>query len=491
MRCDRSSTVGTLDLSPTLRDAPPHMHPVNIKELKTQAKAGKIPKYYKMDKAQLLSALGRSAEAKAHKSQTTRRKAIAFQAQLLPVLGRSAEAKASKEGGDSATKKALVKGRLVRSVKRGVVAEEKKQGRKLTQEEKRIVAAKALASEVKAIKSGKPESKAKRGDGQKPKGLTTEQQQQVGNDLKRILSRDRHGRIAEAMAQGNEKMLRSLAREQMLNHSRVMFKDFKPHEDAIVAAFKAKDSQPPAKHSIATFKRKPDPESVEQKIKLSDVKTPEDRAAYAKQEAAHQRSLGNEAAAKSWEGEAKKARKAAVDRDIASSKNSQTSLFGVTDHASDMPLFGGQSAESPKKPASAPSGLAEVSPHDLNFDPKRFQYKMVHGGKTGESGSLTDVRKWDENLGGVMQVWRDPKDGKDYVVNGHNRATLARKLGAEKVAVRYLAVDTPHEARAIGALTNIAEGRGNALDAAKFFRDSGITREDLEAKGIPLTSSPA
>jgi hypothetical protein len=63
---------------------------------------------------------------------------------------------------------------------------------------------------------------------------------------------------------------------------------------------------------------------------------------------------------------------------------------------------------------------------------------------------------------------------------------LANKLGAEKVAVRYLDVKTHEEARAIGALTNIAEGRGDALDAAKFFQDTKLTRKDLEAKGIPM-----
>jgi hypothetical protein len=132
-----------------------------------------------------------------------------------------------------------------------------------------------------------------------------------------------------------------------------------------------------------------------------------------------------------------------------------------------------------------PKGIAEISPHDLHFDPQRFQYKLAHGA-TGASGSLSGVRKWDETLGGVLQVWRDPKDGKDYVVNGHNRAAKARELGAEQVTVRYLQVATAKEARAIGALTNIAEGRGNSMDAAKFFRDSGITKEELEAKGIPM-----
>jgi len=525
---------------------------VNVRELRSQAKARKIPKYYKLGKAQLLSALGMSAEAKAHKSQATRRKAIAFNA--------------SKEGGDSSVKKALVKGRILRSVKRGLVAEEKKQGRKLTQEEKRTVATRALASEVKAIRSGTPEMKPKRGNGQKmtkaTKSLTPDQHKQVAIDVKRIKESDRHGRLAESVADGDERALRHQARDRMLNHSQSgLFQDFKTHENAVVAAFKSKDPQPSkhsieaanledkisanrkraaklqgelqeivrdrkpismrhynqdlikdldrehksltdqlshlkpkdptptAKRGIAAFKRKPKAEPVEQKIKLEDVKTPSDRAKYAKQEAAHQRSQGNEKAAKAWDDKAKEGRQAAISRDTIANTQSQTNLFGVTDHASDMPLFGGHQEEPAKKPVSEakePRGLAEVSPHDLHFDPKRFQYKMVHGAETGASGSLTGVGKWDENLGGVMQVWRDPKDGKDYVVNGHNRAALARKLGAEKVAIRYLNVDTAHEARIIGGMTNVAEGRGTALDAAKLFRDTGVTREDLEKKGIPM-----
>jgi len=126
--------------------------PVNVRELRQQAKARKIPKYYRMGKARLLSALGLSAEAKAHKSQATRRKAIAFNA--------------TKEGGDSSVRKAQVKGRILRSIKRAMTAKEKSLGRTLTQQEKRAIAAKALAVEVKAIRSGTPESKPKRGNAQ-------------------------------------------------------------------------------------------------------------------------------------------------------------------------------------------------------------------------------------------------------------------------------------------------------------------------------------
>jgi len=135
--------------------------------------------------------------------------------------------------------------------------------------------------------------------------------------------------------------------------------------------------------------------------------------------------------------------------------------------------------------APIPGSVAEVSIDQLNLDPDRFQYKLVHGA-TGSSGSLSGVKKFDKNLAGIVQVWHDPADGKDYIVNGHNRANLAKQLGESEITVRYLDVKDAAEARAVGALTNIAEGRGNALDAAKFFNDTGLNKADLDAKGIPL-----
>lgn len=137
-------------------------------------------------------------------------------------------------------------------------------------------------------------------------------------------------------------------------------------------------------------------------------------------------------------------------------------------------------------------GIAEVDPSSIAVDPKRFQYKIIGElTKTGNVGSLTGVKKWDENLAGIIQVWEDPADKQVYVVNGHNRLDLAKKLGAEDVTIRYLQANSAKEARGIGALTNIAEGRGTSLDAAKFFRDSGLNKDDLDAKGIPMKESIA
>jgi len=137
------------------------------------------------------------------------------------------------------------------------------------------------------------------------------------------------------------------------------------------------------------------------------------------------------------------------------------------------------------------TGIAELDPEKIKVDPKRFQFKIAASGKTGSVGSLKGVGKFDQNLSGILQVWKDPDSGETFVVNGHNRLDLAKRLGADMVAVRYLDAPNAKAARAIGALSNIAEGRGTALDAGKFFRDTGITKNDLAQKGIPMQQSHA
>jgi len=93
---------------------------------------------------------------------------------------------------------------------------------------------------------------------------------------------------------------------------------------------------------------------------------------------------------------------------------------------------------------------------------------------------------------GVIDVWTDPADGVTYVVNGHNRLARAKQLGIPTVPVRELPAATAAEARALGALANIKEGKGTVFDAAKFMRDSGISDVDqLQRMGAPLTDGNA
>jgi phage gp29-like protein len=147
-------------------------------------------------------------------------------------------------------------------------------------------------------------------------------------------------------------------------------------------------------------------------------------------------------------------------------------------------------AEAQQRPAALkvePGFVGEIDAKDIQADPKRFQYKLIgEHTKTGEVGSLSGVSTYDPNLAGVVQVWRDPADKQLYVINGHNRLALANRAGAEKITARVIDAPDAAHARAIGALTNIAEGRGTGLDAAKFFRDTGLSEADLKAKGIPM-----
>lgn len=139
-----------------------------------------------------------------------------------------------------------------------------------------------------------------------------------------------------------------------------------------------------------------------------------------------------------------------------------------------------------------PGAVGDMAISEIKADPKRFQFKIIgEHTSTGEVGSLSGVKKFDKDLAGIVQVWKDPADSQVYVINGHNRLALAQRLGETKITVRSINANSASEARAIGALTNIAEGRGTSVDAAKFFKDSGLSKNELSKKGIPLREKVA
>jgi hypothetical protein len=133
--------------------------------------------------------------------------------------------------------------------------------------------------------------------------------------------------------------------------------------------------------------------------------------------------------------------------------------------------------------------VQERSVSDLSTDPQRLQYKeagqLVEGGVTG---TLKDVNVYNPLLAKPISVWTDPVDGKLYVVNGHNQLDLAKRAGSERVLTWEIQASTAEEARAIGAIENMAAGQGTALDAAKVIRDMGITGEELKTRGVDLNA---
>lgn len=106
--------------------------------------------------------------------------------------------------------------------------------------------------------------------------------------------------------------------------------------------------------------------------------------------------------------------------------------------------------------------------------------------KTGVTKELKGVAAWNPILAGIVTAWHDPQDGQSYVINGHHRAELAHRAIGKPLSelmpgmehdpafddgngnyngamqVMYLDAADAQSARAMGALSNIAEGRGTA-----------------------------
>lgn len=149
-------------------------------------------------------------------------------------------------------------------------------------------------------------------------------------------------------------------------------------------------------------------------------------------------------------------------------------------------------AEKPGEPPKHPEKgrVYMVNTGELHVDPKRFQFKL-NTDASGVTKELKGTKTFNPDLAGVISVWKDPADGRTYVVNGHHRHELADRTGHPTLAVRYVDAPDHVEARGVGALINIAEGRGTAIDAAKFLRDTGSTAGDLADVGVSLTGKLA
>jgi hypothetical protein len=135
------------------------------------------------------------------------------------------------------------------------------------------------------------------------------------------------------------------------------------------------------------------------------------------------------------------------------------------------------------------SDVFSIPIEDLKTDPKKFQYKLVTYDDYGSTNSLLGIKKWNDTLAGTILVWLNPIDNQIYIVNGHNRYSKAKALKVKSLKCEFIEAKTATQARSIGALKNIAEGMGTAIDAAKYFRDSGLSEHQIKQKGIlPLSS---
>ena len=139
------------------------------------------------------------------------------------------------------------------------------------------------------------------------------------------------------------------------------------------------------------------------------------------------------------------------------------------------------------------SQVRETPVTEIDTDPTRLQFKAAGQGKgkAGVSGSLKDAKSYDPLFGKIVSVWRDPETGRLLVVNGHNRLDLARRSGVQNILTWEIDAPNAEQARAIGAMENIAEGQGTAWDAAKIMRDMGIDGEEMARRNIDVSKGVA
>jgi hypothetical protein len=175
--------------------------------------------------------------------------------------------------------------------------------------------------------------------------------------------------------------------------------------------------------------------------------------------------------------------KATTDAEIAVSRASNT----VPDEAGPVPTVDRGNA------MPSYSQVRETPVAEIDTDPTRLQFKAAGQGKgkRGVSGSLKDAKSYDPLFGKIVSVWRDPETGRLLVVNGHNRLDLARRSGVQNILTWEIDAPSAEQARAIGAMENIAEGQGTAWDAAKIMRDMGIDGEEMARRNIDVTKGVA
>jgi len=135
-----------------------------------------------------------------------------------------------------------------------------------------------------------------------------------------------------------------------------------------------------------------------------------------------------------------------------------------------------------------------MNPNDLGVM-EGLQFKRF--GITDKENAVSDELKgttvYDHGTAGALTIW-ETKDGKRWVVNGHHRRELAIRTGETEIPVKvYREADgiTFNEARTIGALQNLRDGKGTAIDIATVLRDLAATKQSLRDLGIDPTKTLA
>jgi len=125
------------------------------------------------------------------------------------------------------------------------------------------------------------------------------------------------------------------------------------------------------------------------------------------------------------------------------------------------------------------TGIEKLEPEEIFVDAETYQFKKSD--EEGVTDRLEGVKEWDPYQAGIVMVFEDAA-GKRFIVDGHQRLALAKRLGKDQDGIELNAFVirekdgfTPASARELAARVNISQGTGTALDAAKVLRAASET----------------
>lgn len=151
----------------------------------------------------------------------------------------------------------------------------------------------------------------------------------------------------------------------------------------------------------------------------------------------------------------------------------------------------------PLTPDEAPTVLADgdviKAPRaEIAQRPDLMQFKRIDEGASGVNAEDKLTGAWDPLKGGLLLLW-EPATPSDYgltgaqryiVANGHHRVEFGDRVDNKIYNAQVLREANGYsvgDARRIGAEINIADGKGNIYDQAKFVRDIAATHGPDEA----------
>ena len=138
------------------------------------------------------------------------------------------------------------------------------------------------------------------------------------------------------------------------------------------------------------------------------------------------------------------------------------------------------------------SNIVKTPVNKMILDPVRFQFRY----EQGSDGTTTRLEgtEWNTDIADADNVllWQDELNDL-YMVNGHYRLGLALANGVTELNAKIISYKdmNAEEARAVGAMINIAQGHATSIDVAKVIKETGFTLKEMEKQGVPPKSKIA